>query len=51
MSVTLEDLWLETERQNIPGTTDEHPNWRRPLRYSLEEIETRVGEMLDSFRR
>jgi 4-alpha-glucanotransferase len=39
--VNLEDLWLETEPQNVPGTQDhQHPNWRRRARYSLEEIET-----------
>lgn len=38
--VNLEDLWQETERQNVPGTTEsERPNWRRKLRHSLEEIQ------------
>jgi 4-alpha-glucanotransferase len=36
--VALEDLWLETEAQNVPGTSDEHPNWRRKARYALEEF-------------
>lgn len=40
--LSLEDLWHETGRQNIPGTNEEdRPNWRRKTRYSLEEI----GEM------
>jgi 4-alpha-glucanotransferase len=34
----LEDLWLETQPQNIPGTNNEHPNWRRKARYALEEF-------------
>lgn len=34
----LEDLWLETEPQNVPGTNQERPNWRRKSRYSLEEM-------------
>jgi len=34
--VNLEDLWLETEPQNVPGTHDERPNWRRKARYSFE---------------
>jgi 4-alpha-glucanotransferase len=34
--VNLEDLWLETEAQNTPGTVAERPNWRRKARYSLE---------------
>jgi 4-alpha-glucanotransferase len=29
--VTLEDLTGEVEQPNIPGTIDEHPNWRRRL--------------------
>ncbi len=40
MMVNLEDLWLETERQNTPGTvsTEAHPNWRRKTRLSFEEF-------------
>ena len=34
--VNLEDLWLETEAQNVPGTQDEYPNWRRKARHSFE---------------
>jgi 4-alpha-glucanotransferase len=37
----LEDLWLEILPQNVPGTTDEHPNWRRRARYSFEEFSGR----------
>ena len=51
VSVAVEDLWLEPEPVNVPGTTDEHPNWRRPMRYSIEELESRIGPRLDSFRR
>ena len=36
--VNLEDLWGETGMQNLPGTGQERPNWRRRLRLSLEEI-------------
>jgi 4-alpha-glucanotransferase len=36
--VNLEDLWLETKPQNVPGTAYEHPNWRRKARYALEEF-------------
>lgn len=39
--VNLEDLWLETRPQNIPGTSGERPNWRRKARYRFEEF----GEM------
>ncbi|MEE8471138.1 MAG: 4-alpha-glucanotransferase [Dehalococcoidia bacterium] len=34
--VNLEDLWLETEAQNMPGTTNEFPNWRRRARHAFE---------------
>jgi 4-alpha-glucanotransferase len=36
--VNLEDLWLETEPQNVPGTWRERPNWRRKARYSLDGL-------------
>ena len=30
VSVQLDDILGEAEAQNLPGTVDEHPNWRRP---------------------
>ncbi|MEO1230689.1 MAG: 4-alpha-glucanotransferase [Myxococcota bacterium] len=36
--MNLEDLWLEPEPQNVPGTSDERPNWRRRLRHPVEEV-------------
>ena len=41
--VTLEDMWWEGERQNVPGTTTEHPNWRRRARYAVEELDRVPG--------
>lgn len=35
--VPLEDLLAEDEQPNLPGTIDEHPNWRRRLAEPLEE--------------
>lgn len=35
---TLEDLWDETQPQNVPGTWKERPNWRRRGRLSLETM-------------
>ncbi|MDP2916964.1 MAG: 4-alpha-glucanotransferase [Dehalococcoidia bacterium] len=35
--INLEDLWLETKPQNIPGTVKPE-NWRRKACYSLEEF-------------
>lgn len=34
---SLEDLWMETEPQNVPGTPAED-NWRRRTRRRLEEV-------------
>jgi 4-alpha-glucanotransferase len=36
--VQMEDLALEREQPNVPGTGDDHPNWRRKLSRNLEEI-------------
>lgn len=36
--VTLEDLWLEPAPQNVPGTSEERPNWRRPLARGLDAL-------------
>jgi 4-alpha-glucanotransferase len=36
--INLEDLWLEPEPQNIPGTWQERPNWRRKARLPLQTI-------------
>jgi 4-alpha-glucanotransferase len=46
--INLEDLWLERVPQNIPGTTDEHPNWRQKTRLPLEDFmrQREVVEML-----
>ncbi|MBM3939644.1 MAG: 4-alpha-glucanotransferase [SAR202 cluster bacterium] len=41
--VNLEDLWLEEEPQNVPGTGQELPNWRRKARYALDEFERLPG--------
>jgi 4-alpha-glucanotransferase len=41
--VDLEDVWGETRPHNVPGTTDECPNWRRKARYPLDVFETMPG--------
>ncbi len=35
---TLEDLWGEDRPQNVPGTAEERPNWRRRARLTLDEM-------------
>ena len=44
----LEDLWFEKQPQNVPGTCEERPNWKRKARYSLRQITemAEIGEML-----
>jgi 4-alpha-glucanotransferase len=37
--VNLEDLWNETEPQNIPGTWKEYPNWRKKFKIKINEID------------
>ena len=37
----LEDLTLVEEQANVPGTIDEHPNWRRKLPQPLEHALSR----------
>jgi 4-alpha-glucanotransferase len=38
VAVQLEDLAGMKEQANLPGTTNEHPNWRRKLPIDLENI-------------
>jgi len=47
--VNLEDLWLESEPQNVPGTTVQRPNWQRKARYSLETF-CEMPQVLDTLR-
>lgn len=38
MTLNQEDLTKELDQQNLPGTTWQYPNWRRKMRYSLEDL-------------
>ncbi len=42
MAVSLEDLLGVTDQPNIPGTIDEHPNWRQRLPVALDQIASKV---------
>ncbi len=35
-----EDLTKEVDQQNLPASTVEYPNWRRKMKYSIEELQT-----------
>ena len=38
LAISLEDLLGVLDQANIPGTRDEHPNWRRRLPLRIEQI-------------
>ena len=42
-AIQLEDALGAIEQANLPGTIDEHPNWRRKITVPLEELETDPG--------
>ncbi len=55
MLVQLEDVLSEVEQANLPGTTDAHPNWRRRLLRSVEELDhgvelTRAAALIEEAR-
>jgi 4-alpha-glucanotransferase len=43
MVLNQEDLTKEIDQQNVPGATWQYPNWRRKMRFTLEELESRAG--------
>jgi len=40
--VNLEDMWLETEPQNVPGTGPELPNWKRKAALDFDDFRERA---------
>lgn len=42
LAVSLEDLLGVVDQPNIPGTIDEHPNWRQRLPVALDKIVSRI---------
>jgi 4-alpha-glucanotransferase len=43
MAIALEDLLGVIDQPNIPGTVDEHPNWRQRLPVTLEAIASTIN--------
>jgi 4-alpha-glucanotransferase len=41
--ISMEDILSIRDQVNLPGTTREHPNWRRRLPVFLEDLENQVG--------
>ena len=35
-----EDISKETEQQNLPGTCEQYPNWRRKMKFAVEQLRT-----------
>ena len=50
LMVQLEDVFELVEQANLPGTIDQHPNWRRKLPVSLErwKADARVQRLSES---
>ncbi|HEY0328783.1 MAG TPA: 4-alpha-glucanotransferase [Rhodopseudomonas sp.] len=44
LAISLEDLLKVTDQPNIPGTVDQHPNWRRRLPVPLEDIVAAIDQ-------
>ena len=56
LEVRLEEVFGWADQQNFPGTQEEHPNWRRRLPLTLEEMArdpepVRLAERLNKYRR
>lgn len=49
-SIQFEDLLGVAEQMNMPGTIDEHPNWRRKLPAALPELLQRIAPLIREFR-
>jgi len=47
--INLEDLWLESAPQNVPGTTTERPNWQQKCDYAFETF-SRLPEVTEVLR-
>jgi 4-alpha-glucanotransferase len=43
VAVALDDALGEIEQQNLPGTVDQHPNWRRRLPVAIEGLAAEPG--------
>ena len=44
--VNQEDMTRERYQQNLPGTTNQYPNWSRKMRWSLDDL-VRLREASD----
>jgi 4-alpha-glucanotransferase len=44
LAISLEDLLQVADQPNIPGTVDQHPNWRRRLPVDLDQIAETIDQ-------
>jgi 4-alpha-glucanotransferase len=49
LAVSMEDLLGLVDQPNIPGTVNEHPNWRRRLPVSIEQLASAID--IDALKR
>lgn len=40
MTLNQEDLTKEQDQQNMPGTTWQYPNWKRKMKFTVEQLQT-----------
>ena len=45
----VEDILGLVEQPNLPGTTDEHPNWRRRYAPDARRLLDHAGERIEAF--
>ena len=43
--VNQEDLTGETEQQNLPASTWQHPNWRRKMKVAVEDLDPIAADL------
>jgi 4-alpha-glucanotransferase len=43
VTIALDDVLGVLDQVNVPGTTDQHPNWRRKLPVALEDLDAHDG--------
>jgi len=52
LAINQEDITQEGDQQNLPGTTWQYPNWRRKMRFTIEELRSdpRASALAETFR-
>jgi 4-alpha-glucanotransferase len=45
LAINQEDLTLEVNQQNLPGSTSQYPNWGRKMRFTIEQLRGDAGTL------